>query len=293
MEARRSYQGADYRAAAEIVDGDDPAANRRQGRYISTPSPAYHGTIPATYDAQVGFNIRANRTAQEDVKREADIGHIAGSTGPGSVISSSNRGAVLDAHIAGRFLNGEAGERGQFDSATPLVLRGPGPLPPAALPKKRRLVDPEVDGSAVGEMPAHNDLVRKRYAVVPRTENVDRHPASNGGRFAVDGCVGRGDGGVGSREEVLAPAKLPLPTSAPPLPLSTGRVQGARLMIKGTHPAVPERRIHALASDYGIVGKIEVLEVKHGVTVRQEGIRFWLRFAVVDKLTPASFFLGL
>lgn len=74
-------------------------------------------------------------------------------------------------------------------------------------------------------------------------------------------------GGLGNetakeREEVAAPEVLPHPPAPRPLPAVTARAQGARLMIKGTHPAVPERRIHALASDFGVVGKIEVLEVK-------------------------------
>lgn len=49
-----------------------------------------------------------------------------------------------------------------------------------------------------------------------------------------------------------------MPALPPP---GTTRGEGARLMIKGTHPAVPERNIHALVSPFGVVGKIEVLEV--------------------------------
>lgn len=86
----------------------------------------------------------------------------------------------------------------------------------------------------------------------------------DGGAGIQPGGGGGGGGGAGTRmlrAGVPGPVDLPLPSSAAPPRPPPGRAQGARLMIKGTHPAVPERRIHALASDFGVVGKIEVLEV--------------------------------
>lgn len=56
------------------------------------------------------------------------------------------------------------------------------------------------------------------------------------------------------------PGRKSAPMPALP-PAGSGGGGGARLMIKGTHPAVPERHIHALVSQFGVVGKIEVLEV--------------------------------
>lgn len=88
----------------------------------------------------------------------------------------------------------------------------------------------------------------------------------------------RANNGRGGGEEGAPPPSAGPATAAGPLPdmlpkaagthkvmqqdAPGGRIKGARLMIKGTHPAVPERRIHALVSDFGVVGKIEVLEVR-------------------------------
>lgn len=128
-----------------------------------------------------------------------------------------------------------------------------------------------IDGGAHGFQGNGIPPPRKQYPAVT--------PGNANGYVVHKELLGRGDwghggavGGLGSemateRKEVPAPGSLPHPPAARPLPAVAARAQGARLMIKGTHPAVPERRIHALASDFGVVGKIEVLEVSLMVSI--------------------------
>ena len=145
------------------------------------------------------------------------------------------------------------------------------------------MMDTELDGIAPagGNNAPNGNPPRKRYAQMTVPPGVaGGHAENNAGRRL--GEWGRRDGGAGAqaggggvhgggggagpgmlRADVPGPVELPLPSSAAPLRPPPRRAQGARLMIKGTHPAVPERRIHALASDFGVVGKIEVLEVRY------------------------------
>lgn len=150
-----------------------------------------------------------------------------------------------------------------IDPIIPLALGG-APIPPvAAVPGKRFLMAGGAGGG--GGFTPSDDPPTKRFHATTGNGG-EGYPMGNGEmprggwpRRDVGGI--QGGGGLGPLAPNLAPAVLPPLSSLRPLPLPAGCAQGARLMIKGTHPAVPERRIHALASTFGIVGKIEVLEV--------------------------------
>jgi len=202
-------------------------------RGYNNASPAIKHAAPAVYPPGVAYGGAPNPDAR----------------GP-----ENGRSAVGDG----------AGGRRAVDPIIPLALGG-APIPPvaAAVPGKRVLVNGAPGGP--GGFPGSDNPSRARYHAA----------AANDGYQGVGGGMARGDwsrGGGGSSQMAggglpfgpfPAPAMLPPPSSLRPLPLPAGRAQGARLMITGTHPAVPERRIHALASAFGIVGKIEVLEVLH------------------------------
>lgn len=150
-----------------------------------------------------------------------------------------------------------------LDPIIPLALGG-APIPPVAatVPGKRLLVESAVSGA--GRFSTSDEPPTKRYhAPAGNGENAMGQSMTTGGGW--QGADGGDNNQGGGRGQPLTPypasARLPPPSSLRPLPLSAGRGQGARLMIKGTHPAVPERRIHAVVSNYGVVGKIEVLEV--------------------------------
>lgn len=160
-----------------------------------------------------------------------------------------------------------------------------------AIVAKRRLSDLESDGrlhhprddgfqpgnhaiGGHGGFPATDEPPRKRYApAVAAPEpagNLSGYPVNDAGKFEEDWAPGGGGEGVLGMAGVRADAPAPVPASAmlpPPaemrsLPMPVvARAEGTRLMIQGTHPAVPERSIHALASEFGVVGKIQVLEV--------------------------------
>ncbi len=176
-----------------------------------------------------------------------------GAPNPGTRGLENSRSAVGDG----------AGGRRAVDPVIPLALGG-APIPPiaAAVPGKRVLVDGALDNQG-GFPPTTDDPSRARYHAAAAN---GEYQGGSGEMVREDWSRGGGGGNLGGGggrafAPLPAPAMLPPPSTLRPLPLPAGRAQGARLMITGTHPAVPERRIHALASAYGIVGKIEVLEV--------------------------------
>lgn len=197
------------------------------------------GSPPVSYVAPAGYNTEGSFGAPIKGRRELENG----------------RDAV------------GVGAAGMIDPIIPLALGG-APIPPvaAAVPGKRLLVESAVGG--VTGLPTSDDPSRKRYhAQAGNGEHLMGQSAMPGGNW--QGRDGGGNGQGGGRGPPVTPypvsAKLPPPSSLRPLPLPAGRAQGVRLMIKGTHPAVPERRIHAVVSAFGVVGKIEVLEVRNCV----------------------------
>lgn len=135
---------------------------------------------------------------------------------------------------------------------------------------KRRLTDGVADAvfhdahvnGDFNSIAANGDRPTKRYAATALGRGIGGHPSNEGAALRGEWAVHADDGVGRMRTDVPARALLPSSGTIQPVPLSVDRPQGARLIIKGTHPAVPERRIHALASAYGTVGKIEVLEVR-------------------------------
>lgn len=110
---------------------------------------------------------------------------------------------------------------------------------------------------------------RKRQAAgsgIVNEEDSKYNPRS--GRYERSRDWGVDGRNVQARPHAIPAAATPGAASLPDtlsskVPARAGeRTLGTRLMIKGTHPAVPERRIHALVSEFGVVGKIEVLEVR-------------------------------
>lgn len=126
-----------------------------------------------------------------------------------------------------------------------------------ATSSKRRLTDGVND--VFHEAHANGNRPTKRYATTALGRGIGRQPSNEGAASRAEWAVHSDDG---MRADVPMRALLPSPGTIQPVSLSGDRPQGARLIIKGTHPAVPERKIHALASAYGTVGKIEVLEVR-------------------------------
>ena len=174
-----------------------------------------------------------------------------------------------------------------------LAHRGGARIEAGARPNKRRLVDGLTESAYLGAqgMRTENDQAGVVSAERRNMASIDRGPNQYAATTR-SGDVGRNvrnvmDKGAGFRGEMTrkpvmpanevavggmrsdipALAVLPPLGTIQPLPLSVDRPQGSRLMVKGTHPAVPERRIHALASSFGTVGKIEVLEVSYSLKV--------------------------
>lgn len=140
----------------------------------------------------------------------------------------------------------------------------------AAIASKRRLTDGVDDAvfhdahvsGDFNSFTANGDRPTKRYATTALGRGIGGQPSNGGAALRGEWAMHTDDGMGGVRTDVPMRALLPSPGTIQPVPLSGDRPQGARLIIKGTHPAVPERKIHALASAYGTVGKIEVLEVR-------------------------------
>lgn len=223
-------------------NGDHHEGHRvQQQGFDRVPPRDYKATPPAAvYAKPVGYGAKPMQSAPKEATRAPDNG----------------RGAVVGATAGARTV----------DPIIPLALGG-APVPPvAAVPGKRFLIEGVVGGG--GGFPASDDPATKLYHTA--SGNGDKaYPAGNGRMPRVgwphrDVAGNQGGGGGGPLAPHLAPAVLPPMSSLRPMPLPAGCAQGARLMIKGTHPAVPERRIHALVSAFGIVGKIEVLEVSLG-----------------------------
>ena len=264
---RSSSQAAWKQSAARVEGEDSTTGNGKDGRQEShrgrrgdddgVPPRGYgNGSSPTSYVAPTSYNSEGDFGAPTEGRR-------GGANGRGAV------GA------------GAAGTRA-IDPTIPLALGG-APFPPvaAAAPGKRLMVDNAVGGA--GGLSSNDETLRKRYHA----------PAGNGdyamGPNAMTGGSWQGANGGGMNQgsgsgPPLAPyppsAMLPPPSMLRPLQLPAGRAQGARLMINGTHPAVPERRIHGIVSDHGVVGKIEVLEVR-GISVNGSAslsfvVSFWL-----------------
>lgn len=154
-----------------------------------------------------------------------------------------------------RYGSFDSSRRGDNHSNTKPARQGQQPQHPGASPPRKR-------HAGADAFAAHGDNG------IGKPEG-HRHPQGNGNgndKFGRGPAVWTKIGGGGP-----PPSGGPAPSPRPPGMLTTpkpamppggpGRVDGARLMIQGTHPAVPERRIHALVSEFGVVGKIEVLEV--------------------------------
>lgn len=230
----------DEEATMRRGDGGRQEGHRvRQQGSDRAPSKDYRAVPPAApYVEPVGFGAKPMQGAPKE-----------------AIMAPSNgRGAVVGAAAGARTV----------DPIIPLALGG-APVPPvAAVPGKRFLMEGAAGGG--GGFPANDDPATKPYHAASGNGD-EAYPVGNG-RMPRGGWPRRdvggnqGGGGDGPLAPHLAPAMLPPMSSLRPLPLPAGCAQGARLMIKGTHPAVPERRIHALVSAFGIVGKIEVLEVR-------------------------------
>ncbi|CAM9585342.1 unnamed protein product [Scytosiphon promiscuus] len=242
----------DYRAQRQGSERAPP-----QGRG-SAPSEADVVT-PAVYANDAVYGAPEASTGGPKNDRNPAVNRAAtGRQMLDPVIPLALGGAPL-APLPGGALGGRQG----LDPVIPLALGG-APVPPIpAMPGKRRLAKSVVGGES-GFTP-NDDSPRKRYHAAARlVGNNQGFPSGNGGGVPTGDWMGRQNGAVSGGPSALtanpAPAMLPPSSSLRPVPLPAGRAQGARLMIKGTHPAVPERRIHALASAFGVVGKIEVLE---------------------------------
>lgn len=280
--------------------GDDVSAHESQrGQAYHGPSsdhrarPAF-GALESNRAEPAGHTSHARHGIQE--KSRGDVELLRSARRDGTV-----DGHLGDGLGSRGIRNEQVGERGRggrpsstaVDKSRPLELGAIAAQVLSERPDKRRLVDSEQGSGRASLLHHRGNGLFDIDSVVSRNVDCGDHgfqgnsippprkgytaltPGNANGYGAYDGeRLGGGHwehggehGGLGSemakeREEVAAPEMLPHPPAARPLPAVAARAQGARLMIKGTHPAVPERRIHALASDFGVVGKIEVLEVK-------------------------------
>lgn len=251
---------------------------------LPPPSSNYDdGALTAKQVAHMMLNPRPYRGARQASRREPGVRRAGSMTDSmadsltddvnlngDSGVSVSGRGDGRASPRVGSFdANGRAGHAG-----------GPAHMVGSLKPIKHRLSETEAGG---GSEPLHGRVAVDGYRrnggpglassgaapphpTVAQRGNTDIFPANNGVRTQGETTpVNAEHGGVRGGVELPdmpAPALLPPPASVQPLSLPPGHAQGARLMIQGTHPAVPERRIHALVSGFGVVGKIEVLEVR-------------------------------
>lgn len=242
-------------------DGRRPSDSARQGGCVGALRRSGRSASPVRY----GFERL--RGTPEEARKGQENGRSA--VGRGAV-GGQMKDSVIPLALGGTPappVAGAVGGRPTIDPVIPLALGG-APVPALASSSgTRRLVEGTV-GSG-GGFPSNFDPPGKLYhAGAGPPGSGDGYSVGNGHPMAGDWL--NGDGGEGSQVGLgqgrpvppyPAPALLPPPSSLRPLRPMPVRAQGVRLMIKGTHPAVPERRIHALVSTFGVVGKIEVLEV--------------------------------
>lgn len=263
---------------------------QRQGGYRETPQtsygdgcsppPKYSAAPLVGYAARLDYGSQAHHGVQENVEKDTkargvvstggrgtgtlkaagrnngyNTGQDRATQGRGTVRkkSSSDTTAVAHLSLRGRTVN----------DSLPKAIQKHGPVKPKSDDSNARGLFSDQSRNGNSRFPINDAYLPKKGKV--GEGNVEEYPPANGG-WRVGGEWSRRDVrgdeqdvvGPGKRVDALAPGVL---RPSQPLPASVVRAQGARLMIKGTHPAVPERRIHALASDFGVVGKIEVLEV--------------------------------